>query len=174
MERRWLIGGLVASVGLNLFLLGVGAAVLGQRHRAERMAPPASVLQVAARLDPKDQAAFRRLLRQQGRKIAPDLKMARLARRDAARLMAEPAYDRTAIAADLARAREAEGRARAQLEGAVVDFAQDLDADERATLAKALKRGLDANRRAMRRDRGARRDPLGSRRPASSGGLNPI
>lgn len=163
MERRGLIIGLIVSVGLNLFLLGIGAAVLIQRRHAEAAQPPASVLQAAARLDPADQAAFRKMLRQEGKRLAPELKSARAARRDAARLMAAPRYDRAAVAADLDRARTAETHARAELESAVLTFAQDLDQDERAALARALKRGLDTDRRALR---GERKDRLN--RPAMS------
>jgi uncharacterized membrane protein len=167
MDRRWLIGGLIASVGLNLFLLGIGLAVAVQRRHVEAMTPPASVLQAAEQLDPQDQAAFRRMLRQEGRRIAPDLKAARGARRDAARRMSAPAYDRAAVAADLDRARAAETRARAELEGAVLTFAQDLDQDERIALARALRRGLDTNRRALRGERRAQ-PPLDDRHPTAA------
>jgi uncharacterized membrane protein len=150
MGRRWLLVALAVSVGLNLFLLGIGAAVWSERQRAALAQTPASVLQAAEQLAPGHRAAFRKLLRREGKRIAPDLRSARAARRDAARRLAEPNYDRAAVAADLAAARAAEGRARAHLETAVIEFAQDLDQAERATLAKALKRGLDTNRRALR------------------------
>ena len=167
MDRRWLFGGLIASVGLNLFLLGIGLAVAVQRRHAEAMTPPASVLQAAEQLDPQDQGAFRRMLRQEGRRIAPELKAARGARRDAARKMSEPAYDRGSVAADLGKARAAETRARAELEDAVLTFAQDLDQDERIALARVLQRGLDTNRRALRGERRVR-PPLDDRHPAAA------
>ena len=156
MGRRWLLIALAVSVGLNLFLLGVGATVWAQRQRLTTPPAPASVMRAAEQLDPADRAAFRKMLRREGRRISPDLKAARAARRDAARKLAEPTYDSPAAAADLATARAAEARARAQLETAVLQFAEGLDQTERAALARAVKRGLDTNRRALRGGRGGR------------------
>jgi uncharacterized membrane protein len=156
MGRRWLLVALAVSVGLNLFLLGVGATVWTQRQRLASPPAPASVMKAAEQLDPADRAAFRKLLRREGRRISPDLKAARAARRDAARKLADATYDRAAVAADLATARAAEARARAQLETAVLQFAEGLDQTERAALARAVKRGLDTNRRALRGGRGGR------------------
>jgi uncharacterized membrane protein len=157
MGRRWLLIALAVSVGLNLFLLGAGATVWVQRQRLAAPPAPASVLQAAEQLDPTDRAAFRKLLRREGRRISPDLKAARAARRDAARKLGEASYDRAAVAADLATARAAEARARGQLETAVLQFAEGLDQAERAALARAVKRGLDTNRRALRGQRDGRR-----------------
>jgi uncharacterized membrane protein len=156
MERRWLVGGLVASVGLNLFLLGVGATVLVRRPHAAAVQPPASMLEAVRQLPPDHQAAFAHVLRREGRQVAPDLKIARKARKDAAQHFSAEPFDSQAVLNDLATARAAEARARAELETAVVGFAQTLPQAERSALAVTIKRGLEADRRSLKGDRRGR------------------
>jgi len=156
MDRRWLVGGLVASVGLNLFLIGAGASAFLHRRHDPAFMPPTSMIEAVRQLPPDHQKALRHVLRREGRQIAPDLKAARMARRDAARQFTEPQFDRSAVLADLQTAGAAEARARTELETAVVDFAQTLPQDERASLAVTIRRGLETDRRSLKGDRFSR------------------
>ncbi|HEX8234199.1 MAG TPA: periplasmic heavy metal sensor [Caulobacteraceae bacterium] len=150
MAGRRLLIALVASLALNLFLLGAGAVALLLRPKADAAQwAPASVLAAAGRLEPKNRDAFRLMLRREGRDIAPDLKAARAARREAAAALAADPVRRADALAALDRARAAETRARASLETAVVDFAQQLTPPERQALSGVLRRGLDTKRRGL-------------------------
>ena len=52
----------------------------------------------------------------------------------------QPTFDRAQVGALMARARADEDKARGVMEGAVLDFAAKLPADERASLVRSMRR----------------------------------
>jgi uncharacterized membrane protein len=150
MSSRTLKVALIASLVLNLFLIGAGISagiMLRQTLRDRTLATP---LFVAARtLDPQTQARLRDHMRANALKAAPDFMEAREARRKAAALAAAPNFDQNAVMAELERADKAADRGRDKLQGAVLSFMKDLPAADRATLAPALK-GRDPWRRSRK------------------------
>lgn len=147
MKGRWLLAGLVVSLALNLFLvgLGVGALVFGggakRGPEAEAAAGPRRApLWMAGRgLSPAHRPGYREVLRRATREARPDLIEARRLKRQAFDAMAATPYDAEAVAADLAQARTLEFRARTRLEKDIAVFAATLPPDERAALAESLR-----------------------------------
>lgn len=171
MRGRSLLVTLIASLALNLFLLGAGAAAFLLRPAADAaQSAPAGLLAAADRLQPDDREAFRLMLRREGKAIAPDLREARAARREAAAALSAETPDQVGALAALTRARAAELRARGRLESVVVQFAAPLPAPDRKALAATLRRGLDTKRRALAGERrGGEKPPISE--PASHGDL---
>jgi uncharacterized membrane protein len=134
---------LVISLLLNVFLLGAGvsALVFGKRLLHERaFINQPSPLNVAARsLEPEVRDKLKAHMRSQALTVRPDLMAARQARQQAAEQAAAPTFDRAAVAAKLAEARDDEARARIKLETSLLDFMQTMTPDQRAKLAPALK-----------------------------------
>ncbi len=146
MKGRWLLTGLVLSLALNLFLvgLGVGALVFGggkpapdaQAAAGPRRAP----LWMAGRgLSEAYRPAYRQVLMRATRETRPDLIESRRLKRQAFDAMATTPYDAQAVAADLAKARALEFKARTRLEQDVAAFAATLPPEERAALSESLR-----------------------------------
>ena len=144
-SQRTLTVALVASVALNLFVIGavVGGVVVGHRVREAAQGPerPRQPLWRAAdALPPERQRAYRQLLRAEAGGVGGQMREARQARRDAwADLGAQP-LDGPAISRRLAEARALEMTARGGVEDRIVAFAATLPPAERAELAKGLTR----------------------------------
>jgi len=135
---------LIVSLAINIFLLGAGitTAVLGARMIHDRMESRGPMMLRASRALPDDEREMlRRMMRERAMIAAPTLRAAREARREAARLIAEPAYDPKAVAAAMARARENESKARALIDEGVVAFLPSLTPERRAALARAFVSG---------------------------------
>jgi uncharacterized membrane protein len=139
---------LTASIALNLFLASALGVVLYRQHQTAPAVAPTMGSAVEG-LTPAHQAAFRAMLHGEAIKLKPTMKAAKLARRDAARLFIEPQMDRASVLAALQTARTNEDGARADLEEQVVDFAGQLSAEERKTLAVMVRRGVKTNRRVL-------------------------
>jgi uncharacterized membrane protein len=143
--RSWKIV-LVASLVLNVFLLGAIAGGAYQWFAAHRANAPAlaldqqRALRVAAQpLSEEKQQAFVDGLkdaRREGRQFARE---GREGRREVLRLLAAPQLDRAALDAALARTRAADSSLRAKVEGSVADFAATLSPEERVEFADSLK-----------------------------------
>lgn len=141
MNRRLKIA-LVVSLALNVFVAGAVGGMLFTRAHApmKSMRRVGALIHAADDLNPADQAAFRRMLREHVRAARPLLQDARLSRRDVLdRLSTEP-FDRAAAGAALAKARDDEVKVRAAMEDAVLDFAGKLDPQARAKMAVELRR----------------------------------
>ena len=137
---------LIASLALNLFLVGllIGVFMNGPRREHDERGPPRgqrSFWAAAEQLDPVDREAFHALLRQEAQEARPRMQVARSARREAASLMASEAYDPAAVRAALARARAEEFAVRDGLDQAIIAFSARLDAEERAAVGQAFRRG---------------------------------
>ena len=139
---------LLISVALNLFLgSALAVFVYRQNHPTPAVAP--TMNSVLSGMTPEHLKAFSALLAAESIKLKPIMHGAKLARKNAAALFAEPQMDREQVLAELARARTNEDRARAQLENDVVEFAAGLSAEERKPLAVAIRRGMKTNRRTL-------------------------
>jgi len=153
---------LAASLVLNLFLLGagVGGAVMFDRFRDREHARRAPALHAAMRELPAErQEALKAVVREAALAARPDFREARQARRRAAELAAAPVFDPVAVRAELTRARDAELRGRAKLEGGLLSAMQGMDAQSRAAVAPALSRPGGKARGGGRAGRGHRERP---------------
>ena len=139
---------LILSLALNVFLAGILAGGAWKWWRLDlpssppgqgapiqvgsaEQANPRGLRFAADRLAPEHREAFRRGLRQMRRDAAPAIDAARRERVEIARLLAEPTFDRSAIADALARSRLADLAVRERIEVYALDFATTLPASER-------------------------------------------
>lgn len=144
MRGRWLIFGLVASVTLNLFLIGAGAGViaLGVRMAHENAAARAGLLVRATRdLPQPDRRAMRQMLRQSWLDVKGPAEQSRLLRLDAWGSIADPAAAAT-IKQKLAQSRALDLADRAKVEETVVDYALALPPADRKLFAAGMVRAL--------------------------------
>jgi uncharacterized membrane protein len=140
--KRWQSITLVASLVLNIFLIGTIAG--GLWHWAHRPGPGARAswrVNAAAALPPEQAKAFRHAVRGTVRAHADIAGEGRAARAEAARLFAQPQFDPAAVLVQLERARTADVALRGELETTVVNFAAALPFDQRRALALALRTG---------------------------------
>lgn len=148
MKGRWLLTGLVVSLALNLFLvgLGVGALVFGGGKRgaeAETVAPRRAPMWMAGRgLSEAYRPAYRQVLMRATRETRADLMESRRLKRQAFDAMAATPYDARAVAADLERARALEFKTRTRLEQEIAAFAATLPPEERSALSEALRAAM--------------------------------
>lgn len=148
MRPSRLVTLLLVSVALNLFL-GSALAVFVYRQNHPRPAVAPTMASILSGMTPAHVSSFHTLLTAESIKLKPLMHEAKLARRRAAELFAEPQMDRDQVLAELGRARENEDRARAELETDVVGFAAGLGPEERGPLAVAIRRGMKTNRRTL-------------------------
>lgn len=130
---------LAISLAFNVFI--VGAAVGGiyaWRHFGGGGREAGGLLVAARQLGPDQRKAFRQVLVAARRDARADAAAAVASRDELRRLLAQPTLDRAAIDAALAATRAADMKVRAHVEGAVVDFAAGLDAQDRAKLIEGL------------------------------------
>jgi uncharacterized membrane protein len=146
MSGRWTIIALVASLALNLFLLGAGAAVIviGARvahQRAEVAAsrPVPALRRAALALPPEQRRAFVGAVRSVAQAQRPGAQQARALRGAAWDSLATTQVDAAAIKAELNQARTLEVGARAKIEDTMVDFAVTLPQPQRAAVAGAMR-----------------------------------
>ena len=147
MTGRWKII-LGVSLALNLFLAGagvgvavVGARLVGERSDLHRGFGDGRIGAALSALPPERREALRDIMRSQALDAAPDLRAARDARQEAIRLMTAEPYDSAAVAAALAKARDAEGRARARIDATLATRLAGLSTQERAMFSRMLMRG---------------------------------
>jgi uncharacterized membrane protein len=143
MSRRGLLIALLVSLALNLFVLGglAGAALMGFGRHGPALPPgPGRLASLGETLAPQHREAWTAAVRGAVQAAGPQLRQARVLRRQAwAAISADPADPQAATAA-LNQSRLLEGQARATMDRAVVDFAATLPAAERKQLAEALSR----------------------------------
>ena len=135
---------LTVSLILNVFLVGIGIGVLvtGARLTPAQAAkrPVPNIWLASEALPPPDRTAFRTMLRQEAASVQPELKSVRLARREAAALIAQPNYDPVVVQATLQRARDGEMHARGEIDAAFAAYLVKLTHKQRADMAEALVR----------------------------------
>jgi uncharacterized membrane protein len=144
MSDRGLKIALGISLVANVFVIGgVLGAVYMRAHSPAGMHGPLGnpLARATDMLNPNDRDAFHQMLRAQIPTIRPLQQDSRAARRQAMEDMTAPTFDRAGAGALMARARADDEKARGQIEDAILDFAAKLAPDERAALAKGMRRG---------------------------------
>jgi uncharacterized membrane protein len=160
MSGRTLKIALAASVALNLFALGGGAAFLISRAKvderiAEQRRPgrEGGFPQLISRLSPEARREVRTSMRAVALSARPDFEAAREARRQAVEAAKQPQMDPARVQALLDQSRTAELRGRARLEGGTIAMLEKLDVQDRTALAELLARkGPGGARRDVRGD----------------------
>ena len=144
MSNRWLVAGVIASVALNVFLVGAAAGVvaLGVSMADHAVLRPGILLRAAHELPQPDRRAFRMAVAQIWRASAPDLAKSRALRAQAWSAIGDPKPDAAAIKAKLAQGRQIDTSVRGTVEERVVDYALGLPPAERASFARGMQRVL--------------------------------
>ena len=145
MRRNWLIGGLIASVALNLFLIGLGAGAiaLGMRlARENQAARPAALFWATQRLPQPARADIRAMLRSVRSETLAQAEQSLALRVQAWDGLAAPKPDPAAVKQALAQSRQLDIAVRGKVEESIVDFAVQLPPAERATLSAGLHQQL--------------------------------
>ena len=146
MKGRWTIILLVASLALNLFLIGAAAGVIALGARIAEASPvarPGPVLRRAAMaLTPENRRSFVAVLRESGQAARPTTQQARQLRREAGASVGDTTFDAAAAKAKLGEARTLDQASRARIEDAVIDFAASLPTDERKRFGAAMARAI--------------------------------
>ena len=150
MSERGLKIALGVSLVANVFIVG---AVAGALYMIAKPAPEPPhhppVRPCASVVTASPAATLREALCAQAPANRPLQQDSLAAKQQAMDLMTAPTYDRDAVNAQFARARDDDFKARARTEAAIVDFAATLPLDRRAKLVDALREA--ARRRMMMR-----------------------
>jgi uncharacterized membrane protein len=145
MGRSWLVGGMIASVTLNLFLIGAAAGViaLGRSMARENAGVrPGALMIASAGLPQPDRRDFRQMLRQTRAAVIADVGRSRALRVDAWSALGDPKSDPAAIKAKLAQSRQIDTGVRATVEEKLVDYIERLPPADRAAFAAGMRRSL--------------------------------
>jgi uncharacterized membrane protein len=151
MRPSWLVIALVASLVLNVFLLGAGAGVftLAMRMAHESPGPRPGAFQVASRgLPEPDKQAMREMLRNAWADVRGAADQSRQLRAEAWSGLADPKPDPAAIKQKLAQSRQLDVTARTAVEEKVVDYVATLSPTDRAIVAAGLRRVFGPPRQA--------------------------
>lgn len=172
---RWLIIGLVVSVGLNLFLAGLIVGGVGAARRSAEFRPAESqarfpLWRAGDDLPPEKRRAFRRMIREAVLETQDDIRGSRALRREAVAMLDAETYDAEAAVKAMSEARRREQAARSAVETAILRFAGGLDPAERRTLAGGLSRSMVGQLRDPRQRRGP---PQGVTDGPNPGGAGP-
>ena len=146
MQPRWLVVGLIASLALNLFLIGAGAGVIALGTRMARQStPPRQVGALFWATDGLPQPA-RRNMRLMFRDVRDEVKAdtdRSLALRVAAwSAIADPKPDTAAINEKLAESRQIDIGVRTRVEQRIVDYAAHMPQADRTTFAAGMRQVL--------------------------------
>jgi uncharacterized membrane protein len=149
MRPRWLVIGLVASLALNLFLIGAGAGVvaLGMRMAREPGTgrPAAGALFWATEgLPQPGRRAMRQMLRDLRDQAKGDTDRSLALRAAAWSALADPSPDVAAIDQQLAQSRQTDIAVRTRAEQQIVDYAAHLPPADRTIFAAGMRRVLGA------------------------------
>jgi uncharacterized membrane protein len=132
--------GLVASIILNLFLVGALVAGYASLRTGTRMLNAGSLRIAGAELPAAERQDFRRVLRRTRQAMRPTVIASRTAKAEAAGLLRQPKVDQAAVLVALDRARAADMAVRSAVERRAVTFAAGLPPADRAKLAEAMER----------------------------------
>jgi uncharacterized membrane protein len=151
MQSRWLIIGLVASLALNLFLIGAGAGVIALGVQMARQPPPpprqvGALFWATEELPQPDRRAMRLMLKDLRDQLRPDTDRSNDLRIAAWGALADPKPDIAAINQKLAQSRQTDIASRARVEQSIVDFASKMPLAERASFAAGMRRVLEPPR----------------------------
>jgi uncharacterized membrane protein len=146
MRPRWLVIGLIASLVLNLFLIGAGAGVIALGMRMARQ-PPATaragaLFWATEGLPQPDRRAMRLMLRDVRDQVKPNTDHSLALRVAAWSSLAEPKPDVAAINQKLAESRQTDIAVRTRVEQTIVDYAVRMPPANRAIFADGMRRSL--------------------------------
>ncbi|HEY5107713.1 MAG TPA: periplasmic heavy metal sensor [Caulobacteraceae bacterium] len=142
MSPRWRVAALIASLTLNVFLVGAGAGMIALGARAAHERPAAPLRRAAMTLSPAYREAFLGLLRGEARSVHVAVLQARGLRRAAWESLASANFDPNSAAASLRQARHMDAQSRGQLEDAVIAFAAAIPPSQRASLGRVMSRAV--------------------------------
>ena len=148
MRPRWLLVALVASLVLNLFLIGAGAGVFALGMRMARQAEPArgALFWATQGLPQPDRRAMRMMLRDERDAVKPDTDRSLAMRVAAWAGLADPKPDVAAINQKLAASRQIDIAVRARVEQRIVDYAAHMSPADRTIFAAGMRQVLSPNR----------------------------
>ncbi|MGY2224606.1 periplasmic heavy metal sensor [Pseudomonas gingeri] len=156
LKPKYLKPLLVVSLLFNVFLIGgVGGGLyhwLVNAKPAETVVNPHGLRQAMQQLPEARRKELRQLLRRNQADSQPLIIAGREARMDVIRQLEAPTLDRSALMADLSRAREADDALRILVDNTVADFASTLPLDERQKLGKSLYPRGQAKAKMARKD----------------------
>jgi uncharacterized membrane protein len=145
MRSRWLTLGLIASLALNLFVIGAGAGVWAFAAGLARQNPgarPGALFWATEGLPQPDRRQMRQMLKDV-RDAAKPAAVQSLALRAAAwGALADAKPDAAAIKQQLARGRQIDLAIRTDAEAKIVDYATRLPPTDRALFAAGMQRQL--------------------------------
>jgi uncharacterized membrane protein len=147
MRPRWLIVGLIASVALNLFLIGAGAGIvaLGLHIARENAGSrPAVFFWATQRMAQPARHDTRRMLLGLRDQVRPDVERSRALRLQAWSGLAAARPDVAAIKQALAQSRQIDSGVRQRVEEQIVDHIAQLQPADRAAYANGMNRELAA------------------------------
>jgi len=145
MRPRWLVIGLVASLALNLFLIGAGAGVWALAVGIARQTPgarPGALFWATQGLPQPDRRQMRQMLKAVRDQARPSAAQSLTLRAAAWGALAGAAPDPAAIKRQLAQSRQIDIAVRTQAEAQIVDYAARLPPSDRAIFAAGMKRQL--------------------------------
>ena|SRR5579864_3262163 len=144
MRPRWLIVGLVASLALNLFLIGAAAGVIALGLRMAHQGPlrAGALVRASRDLPQPERCQLRTALAATWRDLRPDVERSRALRVAAWSALADPKADPAAVKAQLAESRQIDEGVRAKAEERIVDEVHALPPADRATFAQGMRRVL--------------------------------
>ena len=149
MRPRWLITGLIASVALNLFLIGAGAGIVALGLRIARENPsvrPAAFFWATQGMAQPARHDTRRILLGLRDQVRPDVERSRALRIQAWNGLADAGPDVVAIKQTLAQSRQIDIGVRQKVEEGIVDHVAQLQPADRAAYANGMSRELAAPR----------------------------
>ena len=149
MSDRGLKIALGVSLVANVFIVGAFAGALYIATKPAPEPPRQRLARPCASVVTAPATSLRAALCAQAPANRPLQQDSLAAKRQAMELMTAPTFDRDAINAQFARARDEDFKVRARTETAIVDFAATLPLDRRAKLVDALRES--ARRRIMMR-----------------------
>jgi len=146
MRPRWLIIGLVASLVLNLFLIGAGAGVIALGTRmAGQSTPPRQIgalFWATDGLPQPDRRNMRQMFRDLRDEVKADTDRSRALRIAAWGAIADPKPDTAAINQKLAESRQIDIGVRTRVEQRIVDYAAHMPQADRTTFAAGMRHVL--------------------------------
>jgi len=145
MRPRWLVIALVASLALNLFLIGAGAGVWALATGLARQNPgsrPGTLFWATQGLPQPDRRQMRQMLKGLRDQVKPNATQSLALRAAAWGALADAKPDPAAINQQLAQSRQADIAVRTQVEEQIVDYAVRLPPSDRAIFAAGMKRQL--------------------------------
>ena len=147
MRPRWLLVALVASLVLNLFLIGAGVGVFALGMRMHKAEPPRGALFWATQgLPQPDRRAMRMMLRDERDAVKPDTDRSLAMRVAAWSGLADPKPDVAAINQKLAASRQIDIAVRARVEQRIVDYAAHMSQADRTIFAAGMRQVLSPSR----------------------------